>query len=191
MRKVVFDIETTNIFSDVGSNNPALLDLAVVGIYDSETQAYSCYEKNELQKLWPILEKAEIIIGFNSEHFDIPLLNKYYSGDLAKIKSVDLMKEIKISLGRRIGLGHVAESTLGIGKSGHGLDAIEWWKRGEKDRVKKYCLQDVKVTKELYEFALKNQFVLSREGTSSIKIKLDTSSWEKKTDSTMTYTLPF
>lgn len=191
MHKVVFDIETTNIFQDVGSNDPSLLDLAVVGIHDSETNEYSCYEQSELQKLWPILEKTDILIGFNSEHFDIPLLNKYYSGDLTKIKSVDLLKEIRASCGRRIGLGHIAESTLGVGKSGHGLDAIEWWKQGDKERVKKYCLQDVKVTKELYEYALKNKKVLSREGNLLVEIKLDTSSWDDVQEGSMTHTLPF
>jgi hypothetical protein len=73
MRKVVFDIETKNIFQDVGSNNPADLSISVVGVYDSETDLFSSYLEEELPRLWPILETAEILIGFNSEHFDIPL----------------------------------------------------------------------------------------------------------------------
>ena len=102
MRKVVFDLETRNIFSDVGKNEPALLDLSVVGIYDYETDSFSCYTQEELPKLWPILEKTDLLIGFNSDHFDVPILNKYYSGDLTKIKSLDLMQQVKNSLGRRI-----------------------------------------------------------------------------------------
>ncbi|MEO8638117.1 MAG: ribonuclease H-like domain-containing protein [Candidatus Taylorbacteria bacterium] len=191
MRKIVFDIETTNIFQDVGKNDPALLNLAVVGIHDSETNEYSCYEQEELSKLWPILEKADLLVGFNSEHFDIPLLNKYYPGDLRKIKSVDIMKEIKNSFGRRIGLGHIAESTLGVGKSGSGLQSVEWWRRGEKDKVKKYCLQDVKVTKELYEFALKNNYLRTKEGEKYIDIKFDTSLWEQMPKKSVTQTLLF
>jgi len=191
MRKVVFDIETTNIFADVGKNDPALLNLAVVCVHDSFTGKYVCYEQNELSSLWPILEKTDLLIGFNSEHFDIPLLNKYYPGDLTKIKSVDLLKEIKNSCGRRIGLGHIAESTLGVGKSGHGLQSIEWWKRGEKQKVKDYCIQDVKVTKDLYEYAQKNKCVKSKEGTGVLEIKIDPSAWEEKNDSGMTFTLPF
>ena len=101
MRKIVFDIETSNIFDDVGKADPALLDLAIVCIYDYETGDYSSYLEAELPKLWPILEKADMLIGFNSNHFDIPLLNKYYPGDLKNIKSLDLMHEIKKTLGRR------------------------------------------------------------------------------------------
>src|ERR1700722_9043470 len=111
MRKIVFDIETRNIFQDVGKNDPSLLDISIVGIYDSETKKYSSYSQEELKELWPIIEQADLLIGFNSEHFDIPLLNKYYPGDLTTIKSVDLMKEVKNSLGRRLKLDTLAEGT--------------------------------------------------------------------------------
>ena len=43
MRKIVFDIETKNFFHDVGKNDPTLLDIALVAVYDSETDSYSSY----------------------------------------------------------------------------------------------------------------------------------------------------
>ena len=92
IRKIVFDIETKNLFEEVGSNNPADLDISVVAIYDSETDTYQSFTEDQFPKLWPILEKADLLIGYNSEHFDIPLLDKYYPGDLTKIKSLDLMR---------------------------------------------------------------------------------------------------
>lgn len=191
MRKIVFDIETSNLFQDVGSNDPAKLALSVVCIHDSETDTYSSYLEEDLKKLWPILEKTDMLIGYNSDHFDIPLLNKYYPGDLSKIKSVDLLKEIRASLGRRIKLDDVAEATLGKNKTAHGLEAVVWWRNGEKDKVVKYCLEDVKITKELYEYALKNKHVKYREGTVVKDIKLDPSNWEKTVETAMTHTLPF
>ncbi len=157
MRKIVFDIETKNTFQDVGKMDPTLLDLSLIGVYDSETNKYTSYLEGELNQLWPIVEKADILIGYNSDHFDIPILNKYYPGDLTRIKSLDLMKEVQNVLGRRLKLDHIAEGTLGINKSGHGLQAITWWKQGEIDKIKEYCLDDVKITKKLYEYALKNQ----------------------------------
>src|SRR3989344_9324212 len=191
MRKIVFDIETTNFFTDTGSNDPASLSIACVCTHDSATDTYSSYFEEELAKLWPILERADLLIGYNSDHFDIPLLNKYYPGDLSKIKSVDLLKEIRASLGRRIKLDDVAEATLGKNKTAHGLEAVVWWRNGEKDKVVKYCLEDVKITKELYEYALKNKHVKYREGTVVKDIKLDPSNWEKTTETAMTHTLPF
>ena len=77
MRKIVFDIETSNLFFDVGTNDPASLELAVVCIYDYERDVYESYLLEDLPKLWPIIEKADMLIGYNSDHFDIPLLNKY------------------------------------------------------------------------------------------------------------------
>ncbi len=189
--KIVFDIETRNIFADVGENNPALLDISVVGVYNYADDSYTTYEQDNLKDLWPLIEKADALIGYNSDHFDIPLLNKYYPGDLTKIKSVDLLKEIRNSYGRRMKLDQVAEGTLGVKKSGHGLQAITWWKSGEMDKIKKYCLDDVKITKDLYEYALKNKMLKFKEGGNVIDIKLDTSNWEKASDSSMTFTLPF
>jgi DEAD/DEAH box helicase domain-containing protein len=192
MHKIVFDIETKNTFQEAGSNNPADLDISLVGIYDYETAKYSSYLENELAALWPILQKTDMLIGFNSDHFDIPLLNKYSriagskgAGDLGQIRSLDLMAEIKKSLGRRIGLGHVAQATLGRTKSGHGLEAITWWKKGEIDKIRKYCLEDVKITKELYEFALKNSAIKYPLGTKIMDLKIDTSEWETKSSKTV------
>lgn len=191
MRKIVFDIETKNTFQEIGKNEPALLDLSLIGIYESETNTYSSYLEEDLPKLWPILEKADMLIGYNSDHFDIPILNKYYSGDLTHIKSLDLLKEIRNSIGRRLKLDSVAEATLGKNKTGHGLQAITWWKNGEIEKIRKYCLDDVKITKELYDYALKNGVLKYKDYGKICDIPLDTSLWEETENSSMTYTLPF
>lgn len=191
MRKIVFDIETKNTFQEAGSNDPADLDISVVCVYDYATDQYNSYLEKDFKNLWPIIEKADMLIGYNSEHFDTPLLNKYYPGDLTKIKSLDIMKEIKNSLGRRIKLDTIAEATLGKKKIGHGLEAITWWKNGEVDKIIKYCLEDVKITKEVYEYALKNNSLKYKDGNELKDIKLDTSLWEKEETSSITHTLPF
>lgn len=189
MRKVVFDIESQNIFTDIGSNNPADLDLSVIGLYDSESDKYSAYTIDELDEIWPIIEGADILVGFNSDHFDIPLLNKYYQGDLTKFRSLDILREIKKSYGRRMKLDQIAEATLGYKKSGHGLEATSWWKKGEVEKVKKYCTDDVKITKEVYDYAIKNNFLKFKEGGRVMQINLDTSEWEKEDDTGFTQSL--
>lgn len=191
MRKIVFDIETSNIFSEVGSSDAAALDLSVVVIYDYEKDEYQSFMQKDLPKLWPILEGADMIIGYNSDHFDIPLLNKYYSGDLTKIKSLDILKEIKNSYGRRMKLDQIAEGTFGINKSGNGLEAVAWWRNGEYDKVIKYCTDDVKITKDVYDYARKNNKLIFKEGGELITIPLKTEHWEEKEESSFTHTLPF
>lgn len=191
MRYVVFDLETQNIFSEVGTNNPADLDISVGCAYDSGTDTYTTVTVDELHKLWPIFEQAEVLVGYNSNHFDIPLLNKYYPGDLTHIKSIDLLEDIRISLGRRIRLDSVAQATIGAKKSGNGLMAIKWWREGDIDSIKKYCKQDVKVTKEIFEFALEHKKVLFKDGHRKKEIPLDTAHWLPHDDHSMTFSLPF
>ncbi len=191
MKKIVFDIETRNMFQDVASNDPRDLDISVVCLYDYETDTYQSFLQEDFGKLWPILEKADMLITFNGDHFDIPLLDKYYPGDLTKIKSLDLLKEVRNSLGFRIKLDSIAQATLGHGKSGHGLEAITWWKNGEIDKLIKYCIDDVKVTKDIYEYALKNSTLKFKDGPHIKDIKLNTKDWEKKVDTAMTFTLGF
>ena len=191
MRKITFDLETKNFFQDVGSNDPTDLDISVVCIHDSLTDQYTSYLEKDFSKLWPIIEQADMLITWNGDHFDIPILNKYYQGDLKKIKSLDLMKEVQKTLGRRLKLDSVGESTLGRNKSGHGSDAVNWWRSGEIDKLIAYCIEDVRLTKELYDYATSNK-ILKYKDLGGIKdIKLDTSRWEIPESSAMTYTLPF
>jgi uncharacterized protein YprB with RNaseH-like and TPR domain len=192
LRKVVFDIETSNIFDEVGSNDPAKLDISIVGIYDDTTDTYSSYAVEEFPALWPILERADMLIGFNSDHFDIPLLNKYYPGDLTKIKSLDLLVEVKRSLGRRLRLDTIAQATLGVNKSGHGLEATKWWKEGKRDQVRSYCLDDVRITKDIYDYARENKELKYKDFGDLKTIKLDVKDWETIPEpAALTHTLPF
>lgn len=191
MKKIVFDIETRNLFQDVGTNDPRDLDISVVCLYDYSTDTYHSFLQEDFGKLWPLIESADMLITFNGDHFDIPLLGKYYPGDLTKIKSLDLLKEIKNSLGRRIKLDTIAEATLGAGKSGHGLEAITWWKNGEIDKIIKYCKDDVKITKEVYDYAMKHGILKYKDGLAIKDIKMDTRDWEKKADSALTFSMGF
>jgi DEAD/DEAH box helicase domain-containing protein len=191
MRYVVFDLETQNIFEDTGSYDPASLDISVGSAYDSGTDTYTTVTVDELTRLWPIIERADVLVGYNSNHFDIPLLNKYYPGDLTIIKSIDLLEAIKESLGRRLRLDSVAQATVGAKKSANGLQAIRWWREGKIDEIKKYCEQDVRVTKGVFEYALANGKVLFMDGTKKREIPIDTSKWHPNEEHSMTHSLPF
>lgn len=192
MREITFDIETANAFPSFSRGDYSALELSVVGIHDSETDTYSAYTKEELPQLWPILEKADVLIGFNSISFDVPILNKYYPGDLTKIRSLDLLVEVHNVLGRRLRLQSLAEATLGVGKSGDGLKAIEWWAQGLVEKVKEYCIQDVRVTRGIYDYALEHGKVKYKDIRDIKDIKLDTSKWRSEgPTSAFTHTLPF
>lgn len=190
MKRVTFDIETIGDFGNNGDFSN--LEVTVVGLHDSETGEVTGYFKEDLPKVWQIFESADLLVGYNSEHFDIPILNKYYAGDLTKIKSVDLLKEVKNVLGRRLKLDNLAGATLGKNKSGNGMEAVVWWKQGLHDKVRDYCLDDVRITNEIYEYAKKHGSLKYKDYDGVREIKLDTSTWEAPGDKgAITYTLPF
>ncbi len=192
MRKIVLDLETKNTFAEVGSREAAKLDLSVVSIYDYDDGKYYSYLEDELADLWQRLEKTDILIGYNLNKFDVPVLNKYYSGDLSKIKTVDLYEEVKKAAGKSLSLDLVAAGTLGTGKISHGLQAVAWWQEGKIDEIKKYCEDDVRITKEIYEFARQNGYLKYKLLNEEYKFPIDTSSWEQaENKGQMNYTLPF
>ncbi len=195
MRAITFDIESISDSFVRGHIDVNEQELTVVAIHDSETDTYSSYFKEELHKLWPIFEHADLLIGFNSDAFDIPLLNRYYPGDLLHLRSLDLLSEVQKVLGRRIRLQALAEATLGRGKSGDGNKAGEWWKEGKRDKVAEYCIEDVRLTRELYEYALEHGILKYKDLLDIRDMKIDTSLWLAPLSGThvipaMTHALP-
>ncbi len=189
MRIVTFDIETANWLSETGTNDPKNLQIALVVTHDSETGEYQSYLEDELPRLWPLLEQTDILVGYNSDHFDIPLLNKYYPGDLSRIRSLDLMAEVYKAHGRRLKLDSIAEATLGQKKSASGLQSLRWWRAGEVEKVREYCQRDVEITKKIFDYALEKGCVKYMDLGKAREIKLDTSNWLSGKSGAMTYTL--
>ena len=178
MKGLVFDIETTNAFDQV-RKTPEDLDLSVVGVYSYPKDQYSAYTQETLPELWDLLRDIDTLIGFNNNHFDTPLLNKYAPMDLKKeFASIDLLESIRRSLGRRVRLDWVAKGTLDSSKSGDGLQAIKLWNQGEREKVIQYCLDDVAITKKLFDYALKNKELLYNDLGSVHTVPIDTSEWK-------------
>lgn len=193
MRAITFDIESISDSNVRGHIDVNEQELTVVAIHDSDSGECSSYFKDELHKLWPILERTDMLIGFNSDTFDIPLLNRYYPGDLSHVRSLDLLSEVQKVLGRRIRLQSLAEATLGRGKSGDGLKAQDWWKEGKKAKVAEYCIEDVRLTRELYDYALQNGVLKYKDLRDIRDIKIDTSLWQLPSATSapaMTHALP-
>ncbi len=191
MRVITFDIET---FGDFGTGSKVYdnLELTICCIHDSETDSYDSFLKEDLPRLWKILEHTDLLVGYNSDHFDIPILNKYYPGDLTKIRSLDLLKEISGALGRRVRLDSIAEGTLGTKKSGSGLQAIQWWREGNIKKLREYCLKDVEITKKVLDYALANGSLKFKELGIKKEVKLDTSKWlQQAPAASLTRTLGF
>ncbi|HBD02498.1 MAG: DEAD/DEAH box helicase domain protein [Microgenomates group bacterium GW2011_GWC1_46_16] len=163
MKLLVFDVETKKAFDEVGGYFPEKLGVSIIGSYfrdeEGNKEEYVGYREDNFSPFWRRLEQADLVVGFNTIAFDYPTLKPYYGGDFSQFPSLDIMVELEKHLGHRVGLDAVAKETLGMQKSGHGLDAITYYHEGEWEKLEKYCLQDVKVTKELYDYGVKNKIL--------------------------------
>lgn len=157
MNHIVLDIETQNLFSDVGGKeNLKKLLVSVAGVYSYADNAFLTFSESEIPQFAKLLEKTDLIIGFNINHFDLPVLQKYLSIDLNKIPTLDIMNEVVDVVGHRVSLDDLLTNTLNNKKSANGLLAVQYWREGRMDELKKYCLDDVRLTRDLYEHGLKN-----------------------------------
>ena len=166
---VVIDLETQKSFKEVGKSRLEKLRISVAGLYDYLTEEFSCFEEKEIMRLEKRLREADFIIGFNIRRFDMPVLAPYLFMPAGDLPILDLLEDVEKVRGHRASLDSIAGPTLKQHKTGNGADALLLFKENKMEELKRYCLEDVRLTKEIYEYGC-------REG----KI-LFTSTWDYKT----------
>ena len=155
-----FDLETQKTFDDVGGrHNTRQLGLSVGVTYSTANQDYHVYTEGDVKDLVQDLSQADLVVGFNVLRFDYEVLRAYSDHPFTQIPTVDMLDHVYRALGFRVSLDSLASATLSAKKSADGLAAVRWYKTGQIDKIIKYCKQDVKVTKDLYEFGQKNGYV--------------------------------
>ena len=169
MRDIVyFDLETQRSFGDVGgAKNKDKMGISVGVAYSTRTEQYHIFGEDQTDDLVDMLIKADLVVGYNHMYFDYPVLQGYTILDLPnQTVNLDMMIEVEQILGHRLKLDALASASLGTGKSADGLDALRWWqeykKTGNKEpmmKIAEYCCFDVKVTKEVHEYGIKNGFL--------------------------------
>ncbi|MBK1829901.1 ribonuclease H-like domain-containing protein [Verrucomicrobiaceae bacterium R5-34] len=169
MRDIVyFDLETQRSFGDVGgAKNKDKMGISVGVAYSTRTGQYHIFGENQTDELVDMLIRADLVVGYNHIYFDYPVLQGYTILDLPnQTINLDMLLEVEKLLGHRLKLDAIASASLGMGKSADGLDALRWWQEYKKTgntepmmKIAEYCCYDVKVTKEVHEFGIKNGFL--------------------------------
>ena len=152
MNILVLDLETQRSFKDVGKQNLHKLKISVVGTYDYTTSAYEIYEEKDLLKLDKRIHETDLLIGFNIRRFDLPVLAPYLFGKIEDLPVLDLLEAVEKARGHRASLDSIVQPTLNLRKSGSGLDVLTLFQEGKMEALKKYCLDDVRLTKEVYDY---------------------------------------
>ena len=159
----VFDLETKRSAEEVGGWSRAeRMGMSVGVVYDSELDGYVTYLEEDVDQLLEHLHKARLVVGFNNKRFDYRVLTAYTDRDLFKLPSLDLLEQIQTRLGYRLSLNRLAEQTLGLVKSGDGLQALRWFKQGRIKEIVHYCRKDVEITRNLLLYGLENGHLLFR-----------------------------
>lgn len=169
MRDIVyFDLETQRSFGDVGgAKNKDKMGISVGVAYSTRTEQYHIFGEDDTDALVNMLTRADLVVGYNHMYFDYPVLQGYTILDLAdSTVNLDMLIEVEKILGHRLKLDSLASASLGMGKSADGLDALRWWQEYQKTgnnepmmKIAEYCCYDVKVTKEVHEYGIKNGFL--------------------------------
>lgn len=171
----VFDLETIRFAAEVGGwGQIEKMGISVGVVYDSRLDDYVTYLEPEVPRLIDHLREFELVVGFNNKRFDNQVLAGYQKESyLERLPNLDLLEEVQDQLGYRLKLQALATATLGVGKSGDGLDALRWYQEGRIDLLQKYCRMDVEITKALLLFALENGYLLfSNKAKQTVRIPL-------------------
>jgi DEAD/DEAH box helicase domain-containing protein len=170
---LVLDIETQRLVQDVGGwDHIDKLGISVACAYDSRTDQFHSYTEDQLPKLIELCEER-LVVGYNIRGFDLPVMVPY-GLKLKNVDAFDIMYDLEtLTRQRFLKLEAVARGTLGTGKSADGLMAVEWWKKGEIQKIIDYCMQDVKVTRDVFQYGRQNGHVKiqrSEENVTQVRV---------------------
>ena len=157
---VVFDLETQRSFAEVGGRSQFhRLGVSVGVAYRYDLDEFLVVTEERVSELVNLLLDASLVVGYNIRGFDYEVLRAYTEEDLQELPTLDLMFDLEERLGFRPKLDSVVSATLGEGKIADGMQALEWWRLGEIDKIIEYCREDVRVTRDLYDFGKRHRWV--------------------------------
>ncbi len=185
-RILYFDLETKYSADEVGGwGNIEDMGMSIGVIWDTTDEKFHIYIEHQIQEMVDHFHRADQIVGFNHVGFDYRVVSgARHSGtndrsqlhtELAGLNNFDMLVELKKLLGHRLKLESIARSTLGIGKSADGLQALRWYKEGKLDKIIEYCKDDVEITRDVHRYALENGklYYDSRSGIKTVELEWD------------------
>lgn len=148
-----------------GWNDFENMEVSIVGYwFDGDFGAInldipSKFRDQRKEELQDLIDSAERVIGFNSLSFDDNLL-KANGFDIQT--TYDLLCEVRIASGQPphfikgvtkagYSLNALAKANLNYCKTGDGANAAILWQQGRKQEVIDYCINDVRILKDLYD----------------------------------------
>ena len=173
MNLVFFDMESQNLFEDVGGReNIEKLRVACAVTWSTQTNDFSVYWEKDVSALIEELKSATKVIGFNLRGFDYLVLQPY-SPEMrfASLPTLDMLLDLQKILCFRVSLDSIASASLGAAKTADGVQSVVWFRSGELAKVAEYCKADVDITRRVYEFGRDNGHIFYKSKLGS-KLKV-------------------
>ena len=173
-RTVLFDLETIRSAADVGGWRKAhRMGVAIGVVCHLEEGRFEVFQEDGVRSLCDALRGATLVIGFNIKRFDYRVLAGYTGEDYTRlVPTLDLLEDVYARLGFRVGMGHLAQETLGVGKSADGLQSLEWVRQGKLELVEAYCRRDVEILRDLYLHGRREGCLFYRDRKRDLRLKL-------------------
>jgi len=178
MKILVFDLETRLLAQDL---HPDDIDagwealrrgeggISALMIYDVEDDWLHIYDDQSILPATMHLESADLLIGFRSEAFDIPVIEGVIDRKLRIKQHYDIYAEVARSnakkgvVGRKgdFTLDAISRRTLGRGKNGSGKHAPALIQSGKFGELFNYCGNDVRLTLDLFRYICQHGGVMN------------------------------
>ncbi len=154
---VYFDLETQRSANDVGGwANKSAMRMSLGVTYSTREDIYRIYPESDATALVAELMNADLVVGFNVIGFDYEVLGAYTAVDIAyATNTLDLSEEVFRVTGTHERLDNLGRTTLNVGKTANGMDAIKWFRQGRLRDIAEYCCYDVKLTRLIHEWGRK------------------------------------
>ena len=182
----VFDLEIKKPIEECsgGWGSYGEMGVSVLCLYDYLTGRYRVFDDHNMREGLEILALHDIVVGFNTVNFDWRVLQATYPQMVRVSRDFDILREIWKSRGldpdhfdyRTHGgfkLDDVAYDTIGLRKTGNGAHAPLLYKEGRWAELVDYCLQDVKLEKEVFEFIVSNGYIIRHQNRLSVEFHHD------------------
>jgi hypothetical protein len=145
------------------------MGVSVIGCYDYRDDRYRVFCQDNFAEFKDLVHGSSVVIGFNNAKFDNAVLEACDIVDIWEEKTYDILQEIWAANGARFspsGLDAVCKANFGTSKAGDGALAPVDWQRGNYGKVIDYCMNDVRMTKQVMDLVLSGASVISpKDGT--------------------------
>jgi len=145
-----------------GWNDYENMGISCICAYDYTDDRYRVFTESNKDEFKKLIENRKIYIGFNNINFDNKVIETCWGIKIQRENCYDILRKILAAVGldenkfipayhEDYGLDACCRANFGLCKTEYGGYAPIDWQQGKIGDVIDYCLNDIKLTKMLFE----------------------------------------